>query len=302
MRNLRTLWLAAVAIVFPLVARAEPPAAAGPPWPEALDSPFAAHNAYPWRLYGKDRLTRALAAGIKHVELDLTYDPTRQAVVVTHDAKPSGQEPTLDELVGQALERWQATGLAGFTLILDFKTAAPEAAAGVRQVLEQHADVLSSLPKAGGEFRPAQVTVCLTGSGEAHQHYYNQVPADGRLLAFGDVGHGGWQADVDQYVPGEPAGFVRFVTLPRICFQDASNSKGDEHVSPERLRRVVELCDQRGYRLRIYSYNPPRVGGAHDTQAWDKCVAAGVHMIATDAYEGAQAWWAKRAPANGTNP
>lgn len=294
MRNLAKPRLAAWGLLVMVTALAEPARSAEPPWPETLQSPFAAHNAYPWRLYGPDRLKRALAAGIKHVELDLTYDADRQAVVVTHDAKPNGQEPTLDELVAQALTHWQATGLDGFTLILDFKTTAPEAATGVKRVLDAHAEVLSSLPKAGGEFRPGKVTVCLTGSGESHRNYYDQVPADGRLLAFGDVGHGGWQSDVAAYVPAEPAGFVRFVTLPRICFQDAANSKGDEHVSLERLRRVVELCDAGGYRLRIYSYNPPRVMGAYDHQAWEKSVAAGVHMIATDAYEDAQAWWAER--------
>lgn len=269
-------------------------AAATSDWPERLDSPFAAHNAYAWRLYGNDRLARALTAGIKHIEIDISYDEAKQQVVVTHDSKPSGNEPELDAFLEPLWQRWTASGLDGFTLILDFKVGSREAAQGVRQVLERHAELLSSQAKQAGQFEEGKITVCLTGSGEAHQHYYDLVPDQGRLLAFGDVGHGGWREIAEEYVPREPAGFVRFVTLPRICFQETATAKGDQHVSEGRLKSVVSACNLRGYRLRIYSYNPVQRQGKLDTSPWDKCVEAGVHMISTDNYEMAHDWWAAR--------
>ena len=76
--------------------------------PRDATNPFAAHNAYPWRLYGQDRLDRALAAGLKHIEVDITYDPARKTIVATHDEKPNGREPRLDQLLEPLWQQWQA--------------------------------------------------------------------------------------------------------------------------------------------------------------------------------------------------
>ncbi|MBL9124232.1 MAG: hypothetical protein JNG90_11410, partial [Planctomycetaceae bacterium] len=185
------------------------------------------------------------------------------------------------------------------TLIIDLKSSSRELVQGLQAILAPHASVLSSLPKAGGPFQPRQITVCLTGSGDAHRAYAALIPADGEYLAFGDLGYGesNWSKDVSDYVPSAEPGFTRFLTFEFHNFLDAPKAQGIEHVSLERLRDTVRLANERGYRMRIYTINPPRRGAGYDTRFWDLCVEAGVHMIATDAYEPARDYWQKHAAA-----
>ncbi|MGD9648524.1 MAG: hypothetical protein AB7U73_22630, partial [Pirellulales bacterium] len=157
------------------------------PAPRLEDNPFAAHNAYPWRFYAKDRFDKALASGLKHLEVDVTYDPARQAVVATHDAKPTGNEPELGQLLEPLWTRWGAAPDDGYTLIIDFKTSSPEIVAGLQKVLEPHRALLSTLTKGSdAKFRPGKITVCLTGSGAAHRLYDEQTSAGSDYLAFSD--------------------------------------------------------------------------------------------------------------------
>ena len=262
---------------------------------EVPDSPFAAHNAYPWRFYGGERLHRALKAGLKHIELDLTYDPKREAVVVTHDSEPRGGEPTLGELLEPVCKQWGAADDDGYTLILDFKTSSLELARGVHTELAKHADLLSKMPKRDlTRFIPGKITVCLTGNSAGHRAYLEQVAGDGQLLAFGDYQAVDWRADTALYVPTEPAGFVRFVTYHQRVFMDSAKAHGNDHISAKRLEEVVRLANERGYRMRIYTLNPLRSGEGRDYRYWEACATAGVPMIATDAYELSAKWWAQR--------
>lgn len=259
------------------------------------ESPFAAHNAYPWRLYGNERFDRALKAGLKHIELDLTYDAKRQTVVVTHDGEPRGGEPTLGDLLVPLWEKWGAASDDGYTLILDLKTASPELARGIHEELSKHADLLSKMPKRELDpLIPGKITVCLTGNNAGHRKYVEQVASDGDLLAFGDYQASDWREDASQYVPDKPVRFVRFLTYEQRAFMDSPMARGLDHVSLDRLKEVVRLANERGYRIRVYTLNPPRAGDDRDYRYWDACATAGIHMIATDAYEIAQDWWQQR--------
>lgn len=258
-------------------------------------NPFAAHNAYPWRLYGKDRFERAIKAGLKHIEVDVTYDPQRQAIVATHDTRPNGSETELGALLQPLWTAWGANSDDGYTLIIDLKSSSPELVRGLQAILEPHAKLLSTMPKSGGAFAPGKITVCLTGTGDAHREYAAIIPGDGKYLAFSDVGFGetNWREQVADYVPSEPPGFTRFLTFEFHNFMDAPRASGVEHFSLDRLRETVRLANERGYRMRIYTINPARQGDEYDTRFWDLCVQAGMHMIATDAYEPARDYWQK---------
>lgn len=258
--------------------------------------PMAAHNAYTWRLYGNQRLPRALAAGLQHIEVDVSWDPTRQVIVVTHDHPPRGGEPELAPFLVPLWKSWKSRGGTGYTLIIDFKTSDPACAAQLTAVLQPHADQLSSLPKAGGDFRPGAITVCLTGSQTAHQHYFDSLPNDGSLLAFGDRGLGGWPEDTATAVPADPPGFVRFLTIEKSFFCESPGARGNAPLSVARLRSFMQVADARGYRVRVYTLNPTRgADGQYDLTAWDRCLEAGVHMLATDAYELARDYWNRHA-------
>lgn len=294
------LVLLSAAMVAATVAAAPaglPAAGSGGPGEVARGAnPFAAHNAYPWRLYGKDRFDRALKAGLRHIEVDVTYDPKRRAVVATHDARPSGKEVELGELLHPLWDQWGKAEDEGYTLIIDFKSASPELVRGVQATLAPHASLLSSMRKRGGAFEPGKITVCLTGSGEAHRLFAESIPDDGRYLAFNDVGFGGssWQENVADYIPREPPGFTRFLTFEFHNFLDAPRVNGLDRVSLSRLRETVRLATEAGYRIRIYTINPPSREGGHDTRFWDACTEANVPMISTDAYELARDYWARR--------
>jgi hypothetical protein len=279
--------------------------AAAPCIANADDSPFAAHNAYPWRLYPKDRFQRALASGLKHIEVDITYDPKRQAVVATHDAQASGAEPPLGQLIEPLWSNWAANADEGYTLIIDFKSAGEEIVRGLKQLLDSHRSLLSSLTKPSGEFKPGKITVCLTGNVAAH-HIYDRMIADGTdYLAFSDDTGcpADWQPDPANYVPKSPANFVRFITLEKQNFMDGPRATGIEHLSLARLETVVKRANEGGYRLRIYTVNPRRKpDGTWDTRVWDVCRQAHVHMIATDAYDLAREYWNKMGGARQTAP
>ena len=302
------VWLLAVCVlvVTPAASLAADPA------PPQRENPFAAHNSYPWRFYAKDRFDKALASGLKHLEVDVTFDPARQAVVATHDEKPTGNEPELGKLLEPLWQRWGAAPDDGYTLIIDLKTASPELAAGLRKILEPRQALLSTLTKGSdARFHPGKITVCLTGSTAGHRIFDEQTPAGSDYLAFSDDSGapGNWQSETSQYVPNKPPGFVRFITLEKSNFLDAPGARGDEHVSLSRLREVAGRANELGYGLRIYTINPARAKDANssgvtkpdgrqeplspgwDTHFWDLCLDAGVTMIATDAYDVAAAHW-----------
>jgi hypothetical protein len=266
--------------------------------PSAAENPFAAHNAYPWRLYPKDRFDRALNSGLKHLEVDVTYDPMRKAAIATHDAEPTGKESELGALLTPLWKKWGAAPDDGYTLIIDFKSASPELVSAVATVLASQRKLLSSAPKANpANFQPGKITVCLSGTGAAHRVYLDSVPSAGELIAFSDDTGcpGSWQEDPAAYAPQQPVGFVRFISLEKQNFMDAPRSRGDDHISVERMRQAIAAADAGGYRLRIYTVNPGRRTGGDgwNTAYWDACVAAGVHMIATDAYDVARDYWQK---------
>lgn len=266
------------------------------PRPADATNPLAAHNAYTWRLYPGDRLGRALASGLKHVEIDVCYDASRQAVVVTHDNPARGNEPELEAYLAPVWRQWQAAAGEGYTLIIDFKSAQPAAAARVHEILLPQAALLTSLPKRdGAALQPGKVTVCLTGDTAAHRHYAEGIAADGSYLAFGDVGGGAWQADAASYVPDAPAGFVRFVTLEKGVFRADPKDRAAAAFDPARLRAVADKAHRLGYRVRVYTLNPPKQpDGGFDTSAWAACIDGGLEMVSTDAYELARDWWRER--------
>ena len=255
--------------------------------------PFAAHNAYPYRLYAPKRFERALDSGLKYVELDITYDPKRKVAVVTHDSDPNGNEPELSTMLDQLWDRWIDAPPADYTVILDFKTSSPELVQAVQDLLTPQAEHLSKLRKeSGAEFEPGKITVCLTGDKSAHRIFEEAVAEGDDFLAFGDGGAGGWLENPEDHVPDKPAGFVRFLTYHQSAFTDVAGARGEEHFSEERARAVMDKANEGNYRVRIYTLNPPRgKDRERDYRAWQRCVNAGVHMIATDNYPGARQWW-----------
>jgi len=257
------------------------------------ENPFAAHNAYPWRSYPPRRFERALDSGLKYIEIDVTYDDDRNAVIATHDSRPRGGETELGELLGPLWETWGQRDGNGYILIIDFKSTSPALAKGLHAVLEPYAALLSTMEHGAPEtFREGKITVCLTGSDACQVLYAKAVGRGGRLLAFGDYGTSEWKDDPADYVPQQAPDFDRFLTFNIGCFRKAKDARGRDAISDERLETVVELANQRGYLMRVWTLNPPRRDSKLDDRVWRQCADAGVHMISTDYYEIAVEWWA----------
>src|SRR5581483_10411510 len=156
-------------------------------------------------------------------------------------------------------EKWGAAADDGYTLIIDFKTPGDELVQAVKQMLEPHRELLSSLAKSNeSQFQPRKITVCFTGNGALN--YDAMIPEGGEYLGFTD--NTGcpttWQADVSRYVPQRPARFARFISLDKQNFMDRPESRTDDHLSIDRLKRVAELAQAGGYRFRVYTVNPRR--------------------------------------------
>jgi len=137
--------LFATLLAVALFATTTPAAAADAPSSSGDAGPFAAHNAYPYRLYAPKRFERALDAGLKYVELDITYDPKKNIAVVTHDSKPRGRETALSAMLDELWSRWTDAPADDYTVILDFKTSSPELVQCVQDLLTPQAEHLSKL-------------------------------------------------------------------------------------------------------------------------------------------------------------
>lgn len=256
------------------------------------DCPFAAHNAYPYLFWGDDFLDQALKADLKHIEVDITYDGGRSAIVVTHDSRPRGTEPILETFLEPVWRKWIDAPGGGFTIILDCKTADPRLATSLVRILDGKRQYLSKLSRRpGGSFVPGKITVALSGNAAAQRAYAHTVSDQGDYLAFGDIGAEEWRADAASYVPSEPAGFIRYLTFERRVFLSRPEALKSEDVSVDRLETVMRLAAEKGYVSRIYTVNATRTLTGINDRYWRACVEANVPLIATDNYGLARRWW-----------
>jgi hypothetical protein len=253
----------------------------------AADVPFVAHNSYGVR-DGVDRLDAALSSGLTSVEVDTCWGILRHRAIVTHDHFHLGLTGTeLAEYLDRVWVAWdKAAGRR--EIFLDVKTGTAETARRIHAVLEPHAARLSTL-QPGGTFRPGAITVYLTGNPDVQREYEKHARARGTYLAFGEhaFDKGDWKRDARGYVPTSPPGFRRFVNLNVRCLLKKKGAELEpDNLPGDRAAAVAAWCAEAGYPVRVWIVN--------DTRLWDKLVAAGIPMIATDDYARAVQWWKSR--------
>jgi len=288
------LWVACLGTAaFPADVRSEPPC------------PFAAHNCYSdlGARMAERRLAEALTAGLRHIEVDVNYQPSAGGFVVTHKSDRPPSEPLLHNFLVPLWKTWRSEPY-DHTLIIDLKAGDPTPAGrALHDYLKEHRDALSRFAPDGTLRSRGPVSVCLTGSRRIGQAYLNLAAQEGELLARRDEGFGGASAReaLRRYLRQPPHPGVGYLTINWnvvVGDQGESQRTGLSGETRAWLTEIVAGARRHGYRLRFYTLNvrhfshpgEPLIAGGWDA-AWAACVQAGVDMISTDQYTLAVEWW-----------
>src|SRR5262249_16876667 len=129
-----------------------------------------AHNCYPYDGRWTDRLDRALRTGFPvAIEQDLAWDADpltgHGRVVVSHEAKTTGSEPTLQEyffehvrpLIEKELREANRSQWPLVILHFDFKSNEPVLLEAVWNLLGEYEDWITTAPQALPSAAPAQL-------------------------------------------------------------------------------------------------------------------------------------------------
>ena len=267
--------------------------------------PTAAHNCYPSRGHGRERIEEALRLGIDNIEIDLGWDSLKKRLIVTHEADPKGNPnaPEFESYLLPALRsHWKniRDDKAPTILTIDWKTARPEAISRFKDFLDSRPDWFSSAPKtADGALTTRRLTVCLTGSEEAKDRYDALIPEGGIYRAFKDRvfgGDGSYLDDVHEYAPKRATTYHRFVTIAWGHVERGGPALSRDWTKDEqsRLCSIVKRVHEQGFRVRFYCLNC-RGAGPLDPYAfpsssaarlrWLAARRAGTDWIASDNYQ-----------------
>ena len=165
-----------------------------------------AHNCYPEKGQWGDRIQRALAVRTSDIaiEQDVAWfvDPStgRGRIVVSHDAKPDGTEPTLEAhffdrvrpIVEAALRDNRKDTWPVMVLHLDFKTNEPAHHQAVWDLLGKYESWLTTAERVADEqrvtpFTPGPILVLTEAGPNQVDTFYTRVPVGGRLRLFGTI-------------------------------------------------------------------------------------------------------------------
>ena len=265
-----------------------------------------AHNSYPERGRGADRLDRARRAGLSVFELDLAWSEARGRSVISHSTKLAGGEPAIEEYFFTPLlpelrssPRWQP----GILLFFDFKAADPRPVKEAYALLDKYRELLTTAGKRGdapGEtpLRFGPLTVILTGDNSAIAQFEELAPPGEPYLAIGnrEPPERKFQENVAAYIPQPATAFYRVFNFEWKHIERDPNPKAGAFTPAERARleALVKLAHAKGYWVRTWTLNATSLDWGTDhnfgtkqglLERWRACLEAGVEMVATDEYE-----------------
>jgi hypothetical protein len=157
-----------------------------------------AHNCYPYEGRWADRVDRALSTGFPvAIEQDLAW---ANGVVVTHQAKTNGSEPTLRSyffehvrpMVEKALQENRRDTWPLIVVHFDFKDNQVPLLHAVWDLLGEYQDWITTAPKTAdpAKLMPFDVKplLVLTEDSDAQQKvFFDEVPVGSRLRLFGSA-------------------------------------------------------------------------------------------------------------------
>ena len=249
-----------------------------------------AHNCYPEKGQWGDRLQRALAVRTSEIaiEQDLAWfvDPAtgRGRIVVSHDAKPDGTEPTLEAhffdrvrpVVEAALRDNRKDTWPVMVLHLDFKTNEPAHHQAVWELLGKYEPWLTTAERVGDEkqvtpFTPGPLLVLTEAGQDQVDTFYTRVPVGGRLRLFGTVPPATFpaastaeeraaaaaSATPDVLIPTGATNYRRWTNFSWAVVELGGQNKAGPWTADEarRLRAIVSRAHRMGLWVRFYTLN-----------------------------------------------
>jgi len=281
-----------------------------------------AHNCYPYNGQWANRLDLALSTGTPlAIEQDLAWyvdvEKHQSRIVVTHDTKLTGHEPTLREYfferVRPMMEKALREGNRGdwplITLNLDFKSEQPELLNAVWELLGEFEPWLTTAERVSNasSVMPLHVgpMLVLTGDSDAQEHvFYESVPVGQRLRVFGaiQVHAENPLAEPEVLVRTSGDNYRRWWNNPwSVVEAGGQKNAGDwTDADAKRLVSLVNYAHKSGLWIRFYTLD----GGSKETFRsngwfsgynfgsvaatrirWQAARDAGADYIATDQYD-----------------
>lgn len=249
-----------------------------------------AHNCYPEKGQWGDRIQRALAVRTSDIaiEQDVAWfvDPStgRGRIVVSHDAKPDGTEPTLEAhffdrvrpIVEAALRDNRKDTWPVMVLHLDFKTNEPAHHQAVWDLLGNYESWLTTAERVAEEqrvtpFTPGPILVLTEAGQNQVDTFYTRVPVGGRLRLFGTIlpvtfpaattaeerAAAAASAPPDVLIPTGATNYRRWTNFSWAVVELGGQTKAGPWTSDDnrRLRAIVARAHEMGLWVRFYTLN-----------------------------------------------
>jgi hypothetical protein len=245
-----------------------------------------AHNCYPYGGRWADRIDRALGTGYPvAIEQDLAWYADSGTgvgrIVVSHEAKTKGSEPTLRKyffdrvrpIVEKALADNDRTRWPLIVLHFDFKSTESPLLHAVWNLLGEYPDWITTAIKTAGprELSPFEVRpiLVITEDSDAQEAvFFNEVPVGGRLRLFGSAHtnidpnltrkqriHYVATAAPDQLLSTPPTNYRRWWNNSWWEVEEGGQHQAGEWTPADdrRLHALVDHAHRMGYWIRFYT-------------------------------------------------
>jgi hypothetical protein len=260
-----------------------------------------AHNCYPYKGEWKDRIDRALRIPFPvGIEQDIAW--AKGQPVVSHDAKTTGNEPTLREhffervrpIIEKALADNDRASWPIIVVHFDFKSVQPELLRAVWQLLGEYQGWITTAVKTADPHQlspfEAKPLLALTEDSDAQEEvFFNQVPVGARLRLFGSAHTtaipANPKAEHDHLLATMPP--EKLLTEPPTNYRRWWNNswweveEGGQHKAGDwtaeddrRLRALVDHAHKLGYWIRFYTLDGFAPG---EDKGWGESYNFGSH-------------------------
>jgi hypothetical protein len=284
------------------------------------NKPFVdAHNCYPYDGQWADRLSRALATGYPvGIEQDLAWAVDaatgKGRVVVSHDKKTTGAEPTLRDhffeavrpRIEEALREGDRAHWPLIVLHFDVKDNRPELLHATWDLLGEYENWITTAPKSAdknqlNEFSAKPILVLTEDSDAQEKVFYDEVPVGARLRLFGSAhtnripgdtreerGHMAATMAPDQLLSEHPTNYRRWWNNSWYEVEEGGQPRAGAWTAQDdrRLRALVDHAHQLGFWIRFYTLDGFT---EKDNRGWDAGYNFGSHDAVTERWKAALA-------------